>query len=199
QYMDLFAGGIGGEFYPLVFGGDENIYVGDAEYGRSRIKRFNGMTGELIDSFVDYGEGGLWNPADLVFGPDGNLYVSNAGVLYGEGESCIKRYDRKAGAYLGDFVLPGSGGLNRPGQFVFSSTASRLPEVVSITRTETAGVVVRGTGAPNRLYSMQTAATPEIAAFATTSSTRANGVGVMRWQDVPPGEAAARFYRLSAP
>jgi hypothetical protein len=42
---------------------------------------------------------GLSNSSDLVFGPDGNLYVSN------QGTNSVKRFDGRTGAYMDDFVV----------------------------------------------------------------------------------------------
>jgi WD40 repeat protein len=60
----------------LTFGPDNNLYV--ASLIGSNVKRYNGQTGEFIDTFVPAGSGGLVNGATgLTFGPDNNLYVSS--------------------------------------------------------------------------------------------------------------------------
>jgi hypothetical protein len=77
--------------------------------------RFDGTTGAFIDNFVASGSGGLAHGQYLVFGPDGNLYVSSenaqgAATVSGE----ILRYNGKTGAFLGTYVPSGSGGLDIP-------------------------------------------------------------------------------------
>jgi len=52
--------------------------------------------------------GALDSAEDLVFGPDGNLYVSNSGT------ADIKRYRRNTGIYMNTFVEAGAGGLGAP-------------------------------------------------------------------------------------
>ncbi len=68
---------------------------------------------EFIDAFVPARSGGLDNPKDLIFGPDGKLYVVSALT------NSVLRYDGATGAFLDEFVSPGSGGLSFPGKFTF--------------------------------------------------------------------------------
>ena len=42
-----------------------------------QVLEYNGTTGAFVTAFVGAGSGGL-NPSDLVFGPNGNLFVSRA-------------------------------------------------------------------------------------------------------------------------
>jgi sugar lactone lactonase YvrE len=100
----------------LVFGHDQNLYVSNDANGTDRrgkdIESFDGTTGKFLGHFVTPNSGGLNHPQGLVFGPDGNLYVSDA---YSHS---IMRYDGVTGAPLPSpgnsgalFVPPGSGGL----------------------------------------------------------------------------------------
>src|SRR5262249_59406016 len=71
-----------------VFGPDGNLYVSSIDNGK--VLRYNGTTGAFLNTFVDnipHGfvvtdpqtqAGFAIGPLGLAFGPDGNLYVSNA-------------------------------------------------------------------------------------------------------------------------
>ena len=71
------------------------------------------VAGSFIDAFVSAGSGGLNIPTELVFGPDGNLYVSSFGT------DEVLRYNGATGAFINAFVVAGSGGLNQPRGLVF--------------------------------------------------------------------------------
>jgi len=118
---DFIPTGSGGLAHPtrMVFGpdgqndGQLDLYIGSAT--DHNIRRYDGTTGAFKDTFVASGAGGLVNPFVFVFGPeDGDLYVSNAFATPGS----ILRFEGPAepnpGAFLGEFVPPGSGGLNTP-------------------------------------------------------------------------------------
>ena len=105
---DFVTAGLGGITEPegLKFGPDGNLYVtdfkNDATTGNA-VYRYNGSTGALINKFVASGAGGLRNPEDLVFGPDGNLYVAsdaNHNVLRFQGPS-----GASPGAFMNIFVV----------------------------------------------------------------------------------------------
>lgn len=63
--------------------------------------------GNFKGNFIAPGAGGLLDPDDLTFGPDGNLYVSSGNASGGK----ILRYSGKTGAFIDEFA---SGGLIRP-------------------------------------------------------------------------------------
>lgn len=82
------------------------------------VLKYDGITGAFLGVFVHAGSGGLDNPQNLIFGPDGNVYVSswnNATVL---------RYDGNTGAFIDAFVPSGSGGLSNPDQLAFGPDGS---------------------------------------------------------------------------
>jgi hypothetical protein len=125
----------GGLAHPtsMVFGSDGrndgklDLYVGK---GGGGVLRYDGTTGAFKGTFVASGAGGLGNPWALVFGMDGDLYVSND---VGNGTNqlppgSILRYEGPAGpnpgAFLGTFVPTGSGGLNTPLGLLFGPDAN---------------------------------------------------------------------------
>jgi sugar lactone lactonase YvrE len=108
----------------LVFGRDQNLYVSNDANGTDKrgkdVESYDGTTGTFLGHFVTPNSGGLNHPQGLVFGPDGNLYVSDA---YSR---TIMRYDGVTGAPLPSpgsfgalFVSPGSGGLDEGQGIVF--------------------------------------------------------------------------------
>ncbi len=123
----------------IAFDSDGVLYVAesDGQNGRYEVLRFNATTGNYIDTFVSNGSGGLNRPYSMVFGPDGDLYVSSTdsgsnppqnGGPRGE----VLRYDGTTGASKGVFVSELSGGLLGPhglswgpdGNFYVASIAS---------------------------------------------------------------------------
>jgi sugar lactone lactonase YvrE len=88
-----------------------------ADFSTFSVHRYDGTTGAYIDDFVPPGSGGLSHADGLVYGPDGNLYVSSR--EYNPGPGSVLRYDGTTGNFLGAFVPAGSGGLNHPGGLTF--------------------------------------------------------------------------------
>jgi hypothetical protein len=100
--------GSGGLALPtnVAFGPDCSLYVAGSQFttfGDKAVLRYQGKTGDFVDVFVPPGSGGLTGIADMVFGPDGNLYVASGGD--------VLRYDGRTGEFLGTFVPDGTGGL----------------------------------------------------------------------------------------
>jgi hypothetical protein len=101
----------------LIFGPDANndgvqdLYIADRDL--NAVLRYDGVTGAYIDTFVGTGSGGLNQPGDLAFGPDGDLYVSS------EAGNQVLRYNA-SGAFL-DVVATG---LSQPIGITFGSDAS---------------------------------------------------------------------------
>src|SRR5437588_10263915 len=58
------------------------------------ILRYDERTGDFLGEFITSGSGGLINPSGLIFGPDGNLYVSSVDT------HSIHRFDGVSGAPL---------------------------------------------------------------------------------------------------
>ncbi len=107
----------------LVFGSDGNLYVSSHTSGS--ILRYEGpgganpgaplpVTGQSGATFVAAGSGGLHGPKELLFGPDGSLYVSSGVTNF-----AVLRFDGTTGNYLNTVVAPGVGGLQNPTGLAF--------------------------------------------------------------------------------
>jgi DNA-binding beta-propeller fold protein YncE len=110
--------------YGVLFGpNDHHLYVSTGEFGGpgqlKGVLRYDGATGAFIDQFTVGGN--LSSPRGIIFGPDGNLYVTDRKYIGKDWqlEGRVARFDGTTGAYLGDFVPLGSGGLSIPTQLVF--------------------------------------------------------------------------------
>ncbi|MCC6322013.1 MAG: hypothetical protein IT438_11330 [Phycisphaerales bacterium] len=64
---------------------------------------------------------GLVFPADITYGPDGNIYVANAST------NSVLRFNGATGAAMGTFVAAGSGGLSVPSGLTFGPVAGPTP------------------------------------------------------------------------
>src|SRR5215470_5506890 len=91
----------------------------------SQVLEYNGTTGAFMTAFVGAGSGGLVRPTGLVFGPNGNLFVSSSGAA----SSQVLEYNGTTGAFVTAFVGTGSGGLFPPSYLVFSPVS--VPEPAS--------------------------------------------------------------------
>jgi sugar lactone lactonase YvrE len=92
----------------ITFGPDGRLYA--AAPALDEIVRFDGRSGEFIDTFVAAGAGGLDDPHGIGFGPDGNFYVASS---IGD---AILRYDGISGGFLNTFAADS---LDVPMFFVF--------------------------------------------------------------------------------
>jgi len=92
----------------MGLGPDDLLYV--VNRGDNRVLRYNPISGELVDTFVN-GQG-LDAPAGLAFTADGDLLVSNRNgndVLRFAGPE-----DESPGSAKGAFITAGTGGLDGP-------------------------------------------------------------------------------------
>jgi sugar lactone lactonase YvrE len=114
------AAGSGGLNDPkgLAFGPDGNLYVSSHVSGN--ILRYEGpdganpgaplpAAGQSGATLVAKGSGGLDGPKELLFAPDGSLYVSSGATYF-----AVLRFDGTTGTFLNTVVAPGVGGLQNP-------------------------------------------------------------------------------------
>ena len=109
-YIDHFvsASGLRG----LAFGPDGNLYVCNL----NTVMQHDGSTGALLNG--SFGVGGV--NLNRMTWYNGDLYVSDYGGGGGAGgDGLVRRYS-DTGAYLGDFVLAGAGGLENPVGLAFT-------------------------------------------------------------------------------
>ena len=107
----------------LVFGPDGHLYVSSnfsfctGGGGQNGVLRYDGRTGAFLSVFASQGAFTFsqLRATGLAFGPDSNLYVSDANT------DTIVRFNGQTGAFLNAFVSGGSGGLSSPQQLVFGS------------------------------------------------------------------------------
>jgi hypothetical protein len=78
-----------------------------ADHVTDSILRFNGDTGAPLGQYVSSGDGGLVNPHNPTFGPDGDLFVFSAQP----GAQKILRFDGDTGDFVNTFVDTGAGGF----------------------------------------------------------------------------------------
>lgn len=79
--------------------------------GSNSLARYSAVNGSYVNDMAAPGSVNL--PYDMEFGPDGHIYVVEAG------DDDVLKYDRTTGALLGVFVSAGSGGLSAPRALAF--------------------------------------------------------------------------------
>jgi streptogramin lyase len=121
EFLEAFVpSGLGGLKSPrgVVFGPDGNLYV--SSNSNDSVMRYDGVSGVPLPApgqqdavFVPRGSAGLRSPAGLIFGRDGNLYVTS------QNDDSVKRYSGTTGDFIDSFVDSRSGGLSYPTGVVF--------------------------------------------------------------------------------
>jgi sugar lactone lactonase YvrE len=109
----------------MAFGQDGNLYV--SSRGTQSVDRFQGPTGSAPGSplpaagqsgatFVATGSGGLAGPLDLIFGPNGNLFVANGTPMPGitNNNYGVLEYSGTGGGFVTTYVGCGTGGVTDP-------------------------------------------------------------------------------------
>jgi DNA-binding beta-propeller fold protein YncE len=126
-FVDTFvprhSGGMNQPWAVLFGPHDHNLYVSTGEFGGpgqfKGVLRYDANTGAFLENFTIGGN--LASPRGIIFGPDGSLYVADRKYIGQDWqlEGRIAHFDGTTGAYLGDFVPTGSGGLSIPTQLMF--------------------------------------------------------------------------------
>jgi DNA-binding beta-propeller fold protein YncE len=116
--FDGFSGGYLGVFanhiHPLDIkpDADGNIWVSSQPTDfTSALTKYNPITGQILASYTYSGQEAA--TSELTIGPNGDIYVTDFF------EDRVARYSSTNGAYLGDFITPGLGGLNGPTGLTF--------------------------------------------------------------------------------
>lgn len=182
----------------LAFGADGNMYLSfttNTPQFLGAVNRYSGTTGAFLNTFVPGGSGALTSPSGLIFGPDGNLYISfttNTLPLLG----AVNRYSGTTGAFIDTFVSVGSGGLVSPtdltfgpdGNLYISLTTNTFPLLGAVNRySGTTGefidnFVPAGLGGLSQPRDLEFAPTPEPATLLLWGTTMAGlGLGA-RWR-----------------
>ncbi len=120
SFIDVFATApVPGQAEMIQWGADGHLYLTTGQ-GHS-VLRFDGATGAPLPGplgaagtaeFVPSGSGGILDCHHLLFGPDGNLYVSSMD------NARIIRFDGNTGALIGTFVNA-TGGVSLPHGIAF--------------------------------------------------------------------------------
>jgi RHS repeat-associated protein len=107
------------------------------------VLRYNGRTGELIGPFVASGAGGLSQPHNPTFGPNGDLYVVSGGTQQ------VLRYDGQTGEFLEVFVDQGEGGFAGTAELAFDGNGNlNAPSANGVHRYDAAGQFIDAIAGP---------------------------------------------------
>jgi uncharacterized delta-60 repeat protein len=112
----------------VVIGPDGLLYVAVRNYlpGGGEIMRFNPATGAFLGDFVDSNPtNDLNRPEGLVFGPDGNLYVTSFRTDASDTDKILE-FNGKTGAYLGKIDLDQVGQPRAYAQALLFGPAGKL-------------------------------------------------------------------------
>jgi|GEM_PF-5055836 len=119
EFVDIFVrDGRPSQARNMLFGPDGNVYI--SSISTHQVLRYDGTTGQFLDSFVLSYSGGLESPRGMVFGPNGDLYVSS----YDTDE--VLRFDGLTGAFVEAYIPAQSSPLDGPAGLVFRPDGSLL-------------------------------------------------------------------------
>jgi|GEM_PF-3517547 len=93
------------------FSYENQLYIASRppnHFSRSQLLRFDGLSGNYIDTFFPQSHRILNQPFGLIIGPDSHFYVTS----FANHE--VLRYNGETGQFVDAFVPPDTGGLDRP-------------------------------------------------------------------------------------
>jgi hypothetical protein len=93
----------------MTFGPDGHFYVTSAL--THQVLKYDGATGAFLGVFVSTASGGLFHPASIQVGPDGNFQVGSSSSPRLAAQDLVKKYHGASGAYLGDVLRLGRGAM----------------------------------------------------------------------------------------
>lgn len=100
---------------------DDYLYYTD--FGVA-IGRFDLVNNVIDPRFIEVSSNELSSAVDITIGANGNLFISDSST------NSVKQYDDETGAFLGEFISAGSGGLDRPSYLTTANVP--VPEPTSI-------------------------------------------------------------------
>jgi hypothetical protein len=183
----------------VLFGPDRNgdsvrdLYVGSNE--SDEVLLFDGVNGAPLGAFVVAGSRGLDGPHDMLFGPDGNLYVvSSVNTVNRDLIEQVFRFDGTTGTFLDVPVAVGSG-LGGPGAFITFDHQGEL-----LVSGQNANEVLRYNAGPLVTLS-EASATPVTVDFSTAAGTATPGsdyAAVSGRLTFAPGQTSKRILVTAA-
>ncbi len=196
-FATLDATGHNGPITPVFAGG--YFYVSAFDSGS--LLQLNAATGALLNTFPGPPGFGL---ADMVVGPDGNLYVEAINLTDFTGN--ILRYSATTGELLGTFVPTGSGGLVSPGGLAFAANGFYVANVLVDADFNDVGSTILRYNAANGAFESQlvgpgqgldvpfslAAQVPEPGTFVLLGAALAS-LGAYRFRVRPPGRVHRSF------
>jgi len=117
----------------IVYGPDGNLYLLDEQNIDDKgccvsdnayaVLRYDGTSGDFMDTFVSPGSSDLNEAKDMIFGPDGNLYITANEIEGNDQEFCaddqgggaVLRFNGTTGAFMDVFVVNGAGNTDGGG------------------------------------------------------------------------------------
>ena len=106
----------------ISVGPDGKVYV--ASYQTGDIFQFDRQTGDLLNRFVNARDNHwMKHPHNVLFGPDGNLYVTNVSE---DEQHSILRFDGRTGKFMDVFVDGKNPRIEYPSDIVFAPDRSLL-------------------------------------------------------------------------